>query len=142
MSGFTLSEKLAEDCFAIGSMPLCDVMLLNDMRYPWCVLVPRVPGLTELMQLDTAQAQQLFVEMKLVSATLSQESGITKLNVGALGNLVPQLHIHVLGRSKQDAAWPGPVWGFGQAQPYELEQARTKVEQWRLLWRDHLKTTP
>lgn len=132
MSEFTLHEKLAADCFLIGSLPLCDVLLLNDTRYPWCVLVPRVAGLTELMQLDAPQAQLLFTELSLVSEILEKQAGVTKLNVGALGNLVPQLHIHVIGRSPSDAAWPGPVWGFGQAQPYSAKRAQQVVDEWRV----------
>lgn len=142
MSKFTLDAKLAEDCFFIGSLALCDALLLNDMRYPWCVLVPRVPKLTELMQLDVLQAQQLFAEITLVSKILAKQAEVTKLNVGALGNLVPQLHIHVLGRSPSDAAWPGPVWGFGEAQPYSDEQSQQSLEEWRALLCDELVATP
>lgn len=138
MSDFSLHAKLAEDCFFIGALPLSDVLLLNDMRYPWCVLVPRITGLTELMQLDTIQAQALFSEISLVSKILTKQAGVTKLNVGALGNLVPQLHIHVLGRSPSDAAWPGPVWGFGQAQPYSAQQSHQAVLHWRELLGDEL----
>lgn len=139
MTDFSLDPKLAADCLRIGSLPLCDVLLLDDVRYPWCVLVPRVAGLTELMELNTKQAQQLFAEIQLVSQTLADRPSVTKLNVGALGNLVPQLHVHVLGRSAGDAAWPGPVWGFGKAQPYPAEQAKQLVLQWRLLWRQQLQ---
>lgn len=138
MPEFVLHPKLAADCFTIASLRFTEVLLLNDSRYPWCILVPRVAQLTELMQLDAQQAQQLFTEIKLVSQALADEPGITKLNVGALGNLVPQLHIHVIGRSPIDAAWPGPVWGFGEATPYRVEQAQHKVARLRLLWQDYL----
>lgn len=142
MSDFSLHAKLADDCFFIGSLPLCDALLLNDRRYPWCVLVPRVPALTELMQLDAAQAQQLFAEIRLVSEILVKQAGVTKLNVGALGNLVPQLHIHVLGRSPSDAAWPGPVWGFGATQLYSAKQSQQAIDEWRALLSDELVAAP
>ncbi len=138
MSEFNLHAKLAEDCFFIGALPLSDLLLLNDTRYPWCVLVPRVMGLTELMQLDAVQAQSLFAEIRLVSNILAKQPGVTKLNVGALGNLVPQLHIHVLGRSPSDAAWPGPVWGYGEAQPYSSQKSHQAIHQWRGLLGDDL----
>lgn len=109
-------------------------MLLNDARYPWCVLVPRIAGLTELMQLDVAQGQRLFEELRLVSKTLVGHPGVTKVNVGALGNLVPQLHVHVIGRSPSDAAWPGPVWGFGEAEPYTDVQLLRRTHDLKAAW--------
>ena len=111
-----------------------DVLLLNDTRYPWCVLVPRVVGLTELMELDASQGQQLFEEIRLVSATLAKQPDVTKLNVGALGNLVAQLHIHVVGRSPSDAAWPGPVWGYEVATPYSADAAQQRIDGLRSAW--------
>jgi len=93
--------------------------LLDDARFPWLVLIPRQEELTELHQLDHLQAQHVFSEISRASAALSSLPMITKLNVGALGNLVPQLHLHVVGRHAGDDAWPGPVWGSGTRQPYE-----------------------
>ena len=110
------------------------MLLLNDTRYPWCVLVPRVVGLTELMELDASQGQQLFEEIRLVSATLAKQPEVTKLNVGALGNLVAQLHIHVVGRSPSDAAWPGPVWGYEVATPYSADAAQQRIDGLRSAW--------
>lgn len=138
MTNFRLDSTLAADCFLVGSLPLCDVLLLNDTRYPWAVLVPRVAGLTELMELDAEQGAQLFTEIKLVSRTLSVEPEVTKINVGALGNLVSQLHIHVIGRSSKDAAWPGPVWGVGAAEPYVPNDAATLMQRWQALWAEQL----
>jgi diadenosine tetraphosphate (Ap4A) HIT family hydrolase len=101
-----------------------------DRRFPWCMLVPRQAGLTELHHLSAAGRLALMAEIELESCALIEACGAAKINVGALGNLVPQLHVHVVSRTPQDAAWPGPVWGLGTAERYEtsaLEALTTRL---------------
>ncbi len=86
---------------------------MNDARFPWLILVPRRPGLVELVDLQPAERAALMEEIAGVSVALSARRGVDKINVGALGNIVPQLHVHIVGRAVGDDAWPGPVWGFG-----------------------------
>jgi len=117
-AAFVLHPRLAADCTAVGDLALCRLLAMNDARFPWCILVPRRGGLTELHHLTAADRPALFDEIDAVSRALLAESGVYKINVGALGNVVEQLHIHVVGRSLDDAAWPGPVWGSGSAEPY------------------------
>jgi diadenosine tetraphosphate (Ap4A) HIT family hydrolase len=117
-SAFALHPRLAADCFVLGEMPLSRLLLSKDSRFPWCILVPRRDGLRELHDLSAAEGALLFAEIDRVSRALIATCGAHKLNVGALGNLVPQLHIHVIARQPDDAAWPGPVWGTGPAEPY------------------------
>ena len=113
---FTLHDRLAADGRLLGDLLLCRVLLIDDSRFPWCVLVPRQPGLRELHDLADADGKTLLAEINAVSKALLEACPeVSKLNVGTLGNLVPQLHIHVVGRHPGDAAWPGPVWGSGSA---------------------------
>lgn len=116
---FILDARLEADTRRVGQLALCDVLLMNDTRFPWLVLVPRRPGLVEVTDLaETAQAE-LWQEVNAAAAALRAVAPFDKLNIGALGNIVRQLHVHVVGRREGDAAWPGPVWGSGAAQPYE-----------------------
>ena len=101
---------------------------MNDRRFPWCILVPRIAGISEWHHLPEAAQQTVMKEITAVSRFLEALPEITKLNVGALGNRVPQLHIHVLGRHPEDAAWPDPVWGFASAEPYEAANAGALIE--------------
>jgi diadenosine tetraphosphate (Ap4A) HIT family hydrolase len=109
-------------------MHVSRLLLMGDRRFPWCILVPRIPELTELHQLDAALRPRLFDEIDAVSRALLARPSITKINVGALGNLVPQLHVHVVGRHAADAAWPGPVWGSGAAEPYSEPELQTLTD--------------
>jgi len=117
MSQFVLSERLAADTRFVADWPLSRVLLMNDARYPWLILVPRHAGATELFDLSPEERSQLVEETSRAGALLKARTGAAKINVGALGNLVPQLHVHVVARNPGDAAWPGPVWGQGQAVP-------------------------
>lgn len=102
----------------MGELPLSRLLLLNDARYPWFVLVPRREAITEIYQLDEAEQQQLLRESSQLGQFLMESFNGDKLNIGALGNLVPQLHLHHIVRYRDDAAWPGPVWGVGISEPY------------------------
>jgi diadenosine tetraphosphate (Ap4A) HIT family hydrolase len=116
---FALDPRLAAETLAIGDMSLSRLLLMNDARYPWLILVPRRASLRELIDLDAAARATLIEEIASASAFVRALPGVDKLNVGALGNVVAQLHVHVVGRSFVDPAWPGPVWGAGKARPYE-----------------------
>lgn len=115
---FILDPTLAGDTLELARFSLCDARLMNDARFPWLILVPRRGGLTEIIDLDPAERLQLIEEIALASRALQSATGCLKLNVGALGNVVRQLHVHVVARTAGDAAWPGPVWGAGQRTAY------------------------
>ena len=120
MSGrdFSLDPRLAADSCAIATLPLCEVRLMNDARYPWLILVPRQAGLVEITDLAAAEQTRLWQEVNQASTALRAVAPCDKLNLGALGNIVRQLHVHVIARCIGDAAWPGPVWGYGAALAY------------------------
>ena len=122
MKDFTLHPRLAADCITIGELKLCRLLLLNDHRYHWCVLVPRRTDLSEIYQLSDTDQIQLTRESSRLSQCLAQTFHADKMNIGALGNLVPQLHIHHIVRYRDDPAWPGPAWGVGEARPYPEQQ--------------------
>lgn len=130
-SDFELDTRLAADSVLIADGPLSQIRLMNDDRFPWVVLVPRVPGASEWIDLDGNQQRLLLAEINQISRHLKQKPNVTKLNIGALGNIVPQLHIHLVGRHEGDAAWPGPVWGSGPAQRFDPAMLAERVEIWR-----------
>lgn len=115
-----LHPQLAEDTHPVATWPLCDVRLMDDANHPWLILVPRVAEATEVTDLDADQQQALMREIDRAARTL-RVFRPQKLNVAALGNLVPQLHVHVIARYEQDIAWPRPVWGMAAAKPYAPE---------------------
>jgi diadenosine tetraphosphate (Ap4A) HIT family hydrolase len=115
---FVLHERLAADTVRLLSLPLCELLLMNDARYPWCILVPRVAGATEIIDLSVADQTQLQRESVALQHALRDLYRPDKLNVAMLGNVVPQLHVHHLARFRSDATWPAPVWGRGSALPY------------------------
>lgn len=116
---FTLHERLAADTVEVARWPLCHVLLMNDAGYPWLVLVPARPGISEIFQLPPEDRDRLMAEASAAAETLQRLFAADKMNVAALGNVVPQLHIHVIARHTTDPAWPRPVWGVAPAQPYE-----------------------
>jgi diadenosine tetraphosphate (Ap4A) HIT family hydrolase len=117
--GWELDPLLARDTVAIGEMPLCRVLLIKDATYPWLLLVPRRPGATELTDLDTIEQAQLISEVAHASRSLKALTWCDKINVASLGNVVAQLHIHVIARSRGDAAWPKPVWNAVPPRDYD-----------------------
>ncbi len=126
MSEFTLNETLAADTVEAARWPLCRVLLMNDSRYPWLILVPQRAGMTEIHGLDSGDQSLLITEITRASRVLETLHTPDKINVAALGNLVPQLHIHIVARFRADAAWPGPIWGAHPPIPYaaaNLEKA-------------------
>lgn len=116
-----LHPQLGEDTHPVASWPLCELRLMDDANHPWLILVPRVAAAVEITDLDPAQQQQLVREVDQASRLLQAAFRPHKINVAALGNLVPQLHVHVIARYREDIAWPKPVWGMAAAQPYAPE---------------------
>jgi diadenosine tetraphosphate (Ap4A) HIT family hydrolase len=112
LSAWELHPQLARDTVVIGDLTLSRVLLMNDANYPWLVLVPRRPGLVELLDLDEPDQAQLMIEIARASRGLKAAAPCDKLNTAAIGNVVSQLHIHVVARLRIDAAWPKPVWGL------------------------------
>jgi diadenosine tetraphosphate (Ap4A) HIT family hydrolase len=108
---WSLHEQLQQDTIDIGDLPLSRVLVIKDANYPWLMLVPRRPDVTEIIDLDEVAQSQLISEINRVSRALKEITKCDKLNVAALGNMVPQLHVHIIARRKTDAAWPRPVWG-------------------------------
>lgn len=119
MSEFALDPRLAADTVSVATLELCEVRLMNDARFAWLILVPRRAGMAEIADLSDADQQQLWREVNQCAAALRHVAPCDKLNLGALGNIVRQLHVHLVARTGGDAAWPGPVWGSGAAVPYE-----------------------
>ena len=115
---FVLDTRLHEDTWLIGDFPLCRLLLSNDSNYPWFILVPRREGISELFQLDEHDQQLMWAETTALARTLKDAFGADKMNVATLGNVVSQLHMHVIVRYQADVAWPGPVWGKHPAKPY------------------------
>ncbi len=108
---FSLHPQLTADTVPVGDLPLSRVLLANDANYPWLILVPRLPGLVELIDLEENAQVQLVGEIDAAARALKTISQCDKLNIAALGNMVAQLHVHVIARRRSDAAWPKPVWG-------------------------------
>jgi diadenosine tetraphosphate (Ap4A) HIT family hydrolase len=115
---WSLHPQLAHDTTPVGDFALTRVLVMNDANYPWVILVPRRSGAVEIIDLGEADRTGLMAEIAEVSAALKQLTGCDKLNVAAIGNVVPQLHIHVVARRTNDAAWPKPVWGAVPVRPY------------------------
>lgn len=118
MGTFSLNPRLRADTAFIADLALSRALLMDDARYAWVVLVPRRAGAVEIFDLDASDRTLLVEEIARVARVLKDAARATKINIGALGNLVPQLHVHVVARRPGDPAWPGPVWGQGAAEPY------------------------
>ena len=115
--GWSLHPRLEADTVAVVSLPISDVRLMDNANFPWLVLVPRIVDAVEWVDLDDAARHGLLDESSRCAAALRALGGVEKLNIGAIGNVVAQLHVHVVARRRDDACWPAPVWG-GPAVPY------------------------
>ncbi len=124
---FKLDRQLEQDTVLVADWHLCQVRLMNDSRYPWVILIPKVEDVSEIHQLADEQQQLLLGESVRLSKALEQLFAPHKLNVAALGNMVRQLHIHHIVRFEDDASFPRPVWGVGDAVPYEAEALKETV---------------
>lgn len=125
---FILHPQLSKDCFVIGQFDLCQLLLMNDRNYPWFILVPQRENIREIYQLTKSEQAQLWSESAELSETLAQHFAADKINIAALGNVVPQLHVHHIVRYQNDPAWPAPIWGRLAAEPYsenELQKLLT-----------------
>jgi diadenosine tetraphosphate (Ap4A) HIT family hydrolase len=131
MGPFDLHPQLAKDGLFLADWPLCRVLRMNDRTYPWLILVPRLAGAREIVDLSEADQQTLMGEIARASAALKRLRRPHKLNVAALGNMVPQLHVHVIGRNENDPAWPKPVWGVVAANPFPPLEAEMEIAAWR-----------
>jgi diadenosine tetraphosphate (Ap4A) HIT family hydrolase len=115
---FELDPRLEADTSALGELGLCKVLLMDDARFPWIVLVPKRADLVEIIDLGSADLVRLIEEIATASGVLEAATSPNKLNVASLGNVVRQLHVHIIARFENDAAWPNPVWGNGEREPY------------------------
>lgn len=131
---FMLDPRLAADSVPVTTLDLCEVRLMNDARFAWLLLVPRRAGLSEIHDLPEAEQDLLWREVRQAAQALRSSAPCDKLNLGALGNIVRQLHLHVVARMEGDAAWPGPVWGSGAAVPYAVDERDALVMALRRQW--------
>jgi diadenosine tetraphosphate (Ap4A) HIT family hydrolase len=127
-AGFELDPKLEADTLPAMWLGLCELRLMDDRRWPWLILVPQRRGIEEIHDLTPLDQTMLVFEAATVAQALKRLTGCTKINTGALGNVVRQLHFHIVARTEGDAGWPGPVWGHGPRQPYRREDAHRFVD--------------
>lgn len=135
---FKLHSRLQHDTFRIGQFTLCEVLLMNDARYPWVILVPKRENISEIYQLDNKDQQQLMVESSFVASQLANMVNADKMNVAMLGNVVSQLHLHHVARFRADETWPDPVWGRGQAVPYNKSESDAVCQQLKTVFSELL----
>ncbi|HBD11955.1 MAG TPA: HIT family protein [Porticoccaceae bacterium] len=128
MNTFELDQRLQQDTYHIGDWPLCTLLLHKDSNYPWCILVPRRPGIVEIHQLDSDDQTRLIRESTLLTQAMTALFSPDKLNIAALGNIVPQLHLHHIARYRVDPAWPAPVWGAIEPVAYKQDLATQRIE--------------
>ena len=129
-AGFVLDPRLEADSEPVLWLGLCELRMMNDRRWPWLLLVPQRPGAEEIHELTPLDQAMLTFEGNMVAQALINVTGCTKINTAALGNIVRQLHVHVIARTEGDEAWPGPVWGHGMREPYrreDLHRFREKI---------------
>ena len=131
MTDFVLDPRLAADTAFIADGPLSQVRLMDDTRFPWLVLVPRVNGVSEWLELDGGQQRLLLAEINQAGQLIRAQPGVEKLTIGALGNIVRQFHVHLIGRHEGDPAWPGPVWGQGAAARHAPAALAAQIDAWR-----------
>ena len=136
MTDFTLHERLAADTVELVRWPLSLVLLMKARQWPWLILVPRRPAIREVYELPDADQQVLMTEIARASRRLAQLVRPDKINVAALGNMVPQLHVHVIARFAGDPGWPGPVWGAVPPEPYAGNELTQEVESLRRILAD------
>ncbi|ANY88950.1 MULTISPECIES: HIT family protein [Pseudomonas] len=136
---FVLDSRLQQDSLVLGDFPLCRLLLSKDANYPWFILVPRRADISELFQLSEADQQQLWKETTYLAEALKDSFAADKLNVATLGNVVSQLHMHVIVRRRDDAAWPAPVWGRVPAIEYTAEQVEAIRQRLRAVLSDDFR---
>lgn len=127
MTAFQLDVRLNADTLPVAELGLSSLRLMNDARWPWLILVPRLGGASEVHELSDADQMQLATETALIARALKRVTNAQKINSAAIGNIVRQLHVHVIARSQGDANWPGPVWGFGTKILYNSDEAKRLI---------------
>lgn len=135
---FKLHAQLQQDTILIADLALSKLLIMNDSRYPWLILVPCVEDAVEWHNLSEQQQSELFTETMQVAKIISALPNVEKINIGALGNVVSQLHVHIIGRNARDEAWPKPVWGIGAAVSYEAEAAANLIAKIKTALEFHL----
>lgn len=128
MADFELDERLMRDTDLVTRLGLCEVRLMNDSRWPWLILVPQRGNVSEVFDLTPLDQTMLTFETDMVGKALKKATGATKINVAAIGNIVRQLHVHVIARFEGDPNWPGPVWGFEKAIAHEKAAKETLID--------------
>jgi diadenosine tetraphosphate (Ap4A) HIT family hydrolase len=123
-----LHPQLEKDCLLLGQFELCKLLLMKDANYPWFILVPDRQGITEMYQLTEREQQQLMRESSIMAKVLVEDFQADKVNIAALGNVVPQLHVHHIARYHDDPAWPAPVWGACAAQAYDEDALQQRID--------------
>jgi diadenosine tetraphosphate (Ap4A) HIT family hydrolase len=131
---FDLDERLGADTVEIGNFSLCKVLLMKDANYPWLILVPRRSSISEVFELSAHDQMQLMEESAYVAQCLKAYSNAVKINIATLGNIVKQLHIHIVARFEDDMAWPGPIWGRGPAKAYSVGELEKRLADLRSLF--------
>ena len=131
MEQFELDKRLSADTFSVVPLGLCELRLMNDKRWTWLILVPRRGSLSEIHDMTPLDQTMLTFETGIVAQAVKKMTNCEKINSGALGNIVRQLHIHVIARNEGDAGWPGPVWGHGNREPYSDADAQKLIEEIR-----------
>jgi diadenosine tetraphosphate (Ap4A) HIT family hydrolase len=124
---FELDARLARDTELVTSLGLCQLRIMKDARWPWFMLVPQRNAVSEVFELKPLDQALLTFETNMVAEALKQATGAEKINVAAIGNIVRQLHVHIVARSEGDPNWPGPIWGFGQSEPYDDAQKQALI---------------
>ena len=137
---FELNEKLKQDTVVLGQLDLSLLLLMNDETYPWLILVPKRSSVTEIYHLSAQEQTTLLSEMTLVSEKLADAFAADSMNVAALGNVVPQLHVHIVVRKKTDKTWPAPVWGLSEPVPYGANDLDEMVKKIHMLLSDKLQS--
>jgi diadenosine tetraphosphate (Ap4A) HIT family hydrolase len=127
-AGFTLDARLEADSEQLMWLGLCELRVMNDQRWPWLLLVPQRPGAEEIHDMTPLDQAMLTFETNMVAQALKKVTGCHKINSAALGNMVRQLHVHIVARSEGDPGWPGPVWGYGMREPYKPSDLRRFAE--------------
>jgi len=128
MSNMKLDPRLVEDTIKIADLDMCELRLMDDSRWPWLILVPRLERAVEWHELFTDQRQDIDFEISNAASILKSLTGCQKINIASLGNVVSQLHIHVVARSDGDPNWPAPVWSYGEKVTYKPEQSAQLIE--------------
>lgn len=134
---FVLDERLQNDTILIGRLPLCQVLLMNDKRYPWVILVPARNDVFELYHLSESDRTQLMKESTMVTEKMADHYSAKSMNVAALGNVVPQMHMHHVVRKEDDPAWPKPVWGHSAGVAYSPDELEARVKELQSLFERH-----